>query len=106
MKIYVNTQHQIKALRINDTGLTLKEIEVSDDFMAGHSDVFIKSYCYQEFIGEDGEITGVSIYPYKDLAIMESVEEVNALQEKLKEDTENFMLDQEYRTSLLELQNL
>ena len=106
MKIYVNEQHQIKALRINDTGLDLKEIEVPDDFMLGHSDIFIKSYCYQEFIGEDGEITGVSIYPYKDLALMESLEEVNALQEKLKEYTENFMLDQEYRTSLLELQNL
>lgn len=106
MKIYVNEQHQIKAVHKNDTGMELKEIEVSDDFMQGHSDVFIKSYCYQEFIGEDGEITGVSIYPYKDLALMESLEEVNALQEKLKEDTENFMLDQEYRTSLLELQNL
>lgn len=106
MKIYVNEQHQIKALRINDTGLDLKEIEVPDDFMLGHSDIFIKSYCYREIIGDDGEITGVSIYPYKDLALMESLEEVNALQEKLKEDTENFMLDQEYRTSLLELQNL
>ncbi|MBS6559230.1 MAG: hypothetical protein KH355_03020 [Clostridiales bacterium] len=106
MKIYVNTQHQIKALRINDTGLALKEIEVPDDFMSGHSDVFIKSYCYQEFIREDGEITGVSIYPYKDLALIESLEEVNKLQEKLREDAENFMLDQEYRTSLLELQNL
>lgn len=104
MKIYVNELHQIKAVRVNNTGLELKEIEVLDDFMAGHSDVFIKSYCYQEFIGEDGEVTGVSIYPYKDLALMESLEEVNALQEKLKEDTENFMLDQEYRTSLLELQ--
>lgn len=106
MKIYVNELHQIKAVRVNNTGLKLKQIEVPDDFMTGHSDVFIKSYCYQEFIGEDGEITGVSIYPYKDLALMESLEEVNKLQEKLREDAENFMLDQEYRTSLLELQNL
>ncbi|MBS4931124.1 MAG: hypothetical protein KH020_07315 [Clostridiales bacterium] len=106
MKIYVNELHQIKAVRVNNTGLELKEIEVLDDFMAGHSDVFIKSYCYQEFIGEDGKITGVSIYPYKDLALMESLEEVNALQEKLREESENFMLDQEYRTSLLELQSL
>lgn len=106
MKIYVNELHQIKAVRVNNTGLELKEIEVPDDFMTGHSDVFIKSYCYQEFIGEDGQITGVSVYPYKNSALMESLEEVNTLQEKLKEDTENFMLDQEYRTSLLELQSL
>lgn len=106
MKIYVNSEHQIKALRENDTGLGLKEIEVPEDFMKGKSDVFIKSYCYEEVIGEDGEITGVSIYPYKDLGLMESLEEVNKLQEKLREDAENFMLDQEYRTSLLELQNL
>nr|DAG02156.1 MAG TPA: hypothetical protein [Siphoviridae sp. ctdd214] len=104
MKIYVNELYQIKAVRVNNTGLELKEIEVLDDFMAGHSDVFIKSYCYQEFIGENGEITGVSIYPYKDLALMESLEEVNSLQEKLREDTEKFMLEQEYRTSLVELQ--
>ena len=106
MKVYVNSEHQIKAVCVNNTGLELKEIEVPDDFMKGKSDVFIKSYCYEEFVGEDGEIIGVSIYPYKDLGLMESLEEVNALQEKLKEDTENFMLDQEYRTSLLELQNL
>ena len=106
MKIYVNNEHQIKALRTNDTGLALKEIEVPEDFMKGKSDVFIKSYCYEEFVGEDGEITGVSIYPYKDLALMESLEEVTKLQEQLREDAENFMLDQEYRTSLLELQNL
>ena len=106
MKIYVNELHQIKALRANNTGMNLKEIEVSDDFMQGQSDVFIKAYCYQEHIGDDGEITGVSIYPYKDLGLMESLEEVNALQEKLKEDTENFMLDKENGTSLLELQNL
>lgn len=104
MKIYINELHQIKAVRVNNTGLKLKEIEVPDDFMTGHSDVFIKSYCYQEFIGEDGQITGVSVYPYKDLALMESLEEVNALQEKLREDTEKFMLEQEYRTSLVELQ--
>jgi len=104
VKIYVNELYQIKAVRVNNTGLELKEIEVLDDFMAGHSDVFIKSYCYQEFIGENGEITGVSIYPYKDLALMESLEEVNSLQEKLREDTEKFMLEQEYRTSLVELQ--
>ena len=104
MKIYVNELHQIKAVRVNNTGLKLKQIEVPDDFMTGHSDVFIKSYCYQEFIGEDGQITGVSIYPYKDLALMESLEEVTKLQEQLREDAENFMLDQEYRTSLLELQ--
>lgn len=106
MKIFVNKLHQIKALRENDTGLGLKEIEVPEDFMKGKSDVFIKSYCYEEFVGDDGEITGVSIYPYKDLALMESLEEVNALQEKLREESENFMLDQEYRTSLLELQSL
>lgn len=104
MKIFVNELHQIKALRENDTELELKEVEVPDNFMEGYSDVFIKSYCYQELVGEDGEITGVSIYPYKDLALMESVEEVNALQEKLREDTEKFMLEQEYRTSLVELQ--
>lgn len=104
MKIYVNERHQIQAIRKNDTNLELKEIEVSDDFMQGYSDVFIKSYCYQEIIGEDGQVVGVSIYPYKDLALMESLEEVNKLQEQLRSDTENFMLDQEYRTSLVELQ--
>ena len=106
MKIFVNELHQIKALRENDTELELKEVEVPDNFMKGHSDVFMKSYCYQEFFGENGEVTGISVYPYKDLSIMESLEEVNKLQEKLREDAENFMLDQEYRTSLLELQNL
>lgn len=106
MKIYVNEQHQIKALRENDTKLELKEIEVLDNFMEGHSDVFIKSHCYRQYFNEGGEITEIAIYPYKDLSIMESLEEVNKLQDKLKEDTENFMLDQEYRTSLLELQNL
>ena len=104
MKIYVDEQHQIKAVHKNDTGMELKEIEVSDDFMQGQSDVFIKAYCYQEYTNEEGKVTGVSIYPYKDLALMESLEEVNKLQEKLREDAENFMLEQDYRISLVELQ--
>lgn len=106
MKIYVNNENQIKALRVNDTELDLKEIEVSDDFMKGYCDTYIKSFCYQEILNENGEVIGISVYPYKPLSVMESIQELDSLREKLRSDTESLALDQEFRISLIELKGV
>lgn len=104
MKIYINELHQIKAVYENNTGLELSEIEIPDNTFKGYCEIMIKAYCYQEHKNETGDIVGVSIYPYKDLSLMESLEEINSLQERKQAEMEQFMLEQEYRTSLVELQ--
>lgn len=104
MKIYVNELHQIKAVHKNNTVLELKEIEIPDNTFNGYCEIMIKAYCYQEHKNEIGEIIGTSIYPYKDLSLIESLEEINRLQEQKQAELEQFIIEQEYRTSLIELQ--
>lgn len=75
MKIYVNEQHQIKAIRSNDTGEALTEYEVPDDYFNGWCDTVIKGYCHQ--VNEDGS---VATYPYKDFDLLMAIQQEHDLQ--------------------------
>lgn len=75
MKIYVNDQHQIKAVRVNDTGEVLTEYEVPDDYFNGWCDTVIKGYCHQ--VNEDGS---VATYPYKDFELLMAIQQEHDLQ--------------------------
>lgn len=82
MKIYVNENHEICAVRVNDTGdETLKEYEVPDDYFNGWCDTVIKGYCYQ--VNEDGS---VATYPYKDFELLMAIQQL--YEEKEKQVTE------------------
>lgn len=82
MKIYVNENHEIKAVRVNDTGdETLKEYEVPDDYFNGWCDTVIKGYCHQ--VNEDGS---VATYPYKDFELLMAIQQL--YEEKEKQVTE------------------
>lgn len=106
MKIFVNSNHQIKALRINDSGDdTLTEIEVTDDFLQGHCDTVIKSFCHEIGTDENG-ITQVSTYPYKDFSMLECIQEQDDLRVNLKneqEEADGYNIDLDYRLSKMEL---
>lgn len=74
MKIYINNLHQIKAVNENTTGdNTLKEIEVEDNFLEGWCDTVKCAFCYHEWVDDDGHQC-LSVYPYKDFAVMESIQ--------------------------------
>lgn len=97
MKIYINEFNQIKAVRVNDTGMdTLSEIEVEDDFLSGYCDTVIKGFCYEVVVNDDGTKT-ISVYPYKDLALLESLQE---------QYEENLILQEELTNTQLALAEL
>lgn len=103
MKIYVNEQNQIKALRVNNTGdATLTEIDVDDNFMSNYCDSVIKSFCYDRSVDSLGHET-VSVYPYKDFSILETIQEQDNLREKLRAYSEDMALDNDFRLTLLEI---
>lgn len=82
MKIYINEFYQIKAIGVNNTGNDiLTEIEVEEDFLPGYCDTVKKGFCYEESVDENGTKC-VSVYPYKDFAMLESIQEQNDLREK------------------------
>lgn len=103
MKIYVNNLHQIKAIRENTTGNeNLKEYEVDDDFLRGFCDTVICSFCYHKWQDEQGNDV-LSVYPYKDFSLLESIQEQNDIREKQLTQTIENQLDTDFRLSMLEL---
>lgn len=103
MKIYVNSGHQIKAVRVNDTGdSTLTEIIVEDNFLEGFCDSVIKSFCYQVWKDGDGN-QQVSTYPYKDFSVLETIQEEHVLQELQAVELMEATIENDYRLSMMEL---
>lgn len=103
MKIYINEQHQIKAIRFNDTGdETLTEAEVEDDFLSGFCDTVIKAFCYHQWADENGN-ERLSVYPYKDLELLMSIQAEHDAQETQTEELLQSTLDNDYRLSVMEL---
>lgn len=106
MKIYVNSQHEIKALRINDTGNNaLTEIDVPDDFLQGYCDTVIKSFCHKICTDEGGHIQE-STYPYKDFSMLECIQEQDNLRVNLENEHESineYNIELDYQLSLIKL---
>lgn len=103
MKIFINDSDQIKAVRTNDTGdETLTEIEVEDSFLQGYCDTVMKAFCYHRFHDDKGG-SGVSVYPYKDFSLLESIQEQDNLREKLSENTRDLLIDSDFRLSMMEI---
>lgn len=103
MKIYINNQHQIKAVRVNDTGDdTLTEIEVEDDFLSGYCDTMKKAFCYHKWKDKNGNEL-LSVYPYKDFSVMESIQQEHEAQERQAAQLLEAALDNDYRLSMMEL---
>lgn len=84
MKIYTDSENRIIALRNRPEGEEyLKEIEIDtespDSFFFGKCDQFFLGYKYgEEVTGEDGNgdpITGLVIAPYKDHALLSTIQE-------------------------------
>lgn len=103
MKIYINSEHQIKAVKHNDTGdYTLTEIEVEDDFLAGYCDTLLKAFCYHKWKDENGNEM-LSVYPYKDFSVMESIQQEHEVQERQTAGLLESAIDNDYRLSMIEL---
>ena len=104
MKIYINELHQIKAVGTNNTGdKTLKEVE--DDFLQGYCDTVKCAFCYHEWTDEEGRQC-LSVYPYKDWAVMESIQQEYDLREaQMNAAIENW-LDTDLRVTMLEIGSL
>lgn len=103
MKIYINNLHQIKAVRENLTGDdTLQEIEVPDDFLQGFCDTVMCSFCYHMWQDEDGNDV-LSVYPYKDFSLLESIQEQNDIRENQLNETVRNALDMDLRVTMLEM---
>lgn len=106
MKIYINNLHQIKAIGVNNTGdETLTEKEVEDDFLSGYCDTVKCAFCYHEWTDEEG-CKYLSIYPYKDWAVMESIQQEYALREAQMNDAIENRLDTDLRVTMLEIGSL
>ena len=89
MKIYINDLHQIVGLRVRpdwDTENELKEREVEDTFLLGYCDAVIKSFCYHEWEDDEGNKL-LSVYPYKDFALLESIQEEHDALEQFREES-------------------
>ena len=108
MKIYVNSLHQIMGIRKRpewDTESTLKEIKVEDDFLQGYCDTVKCAFCYHEWTDEEGRRC-LSVYPYKDWAVMESIQQEYDLREaQMNAAIENW-LDTDLRVTMLEIGSL
>lgn len=102
MKIYINEHHEIKAVRVNDTGFELTEIEVEDDFLQGFCNSVIKAFKYHKWTDEYGN-EFLSVYPYKDFAVMESIQQEHDAQEAQAEELTQSIIDNDYRLSVMEL---
>lgn len=74
MKIYINSQKQIRAVQSNGNDTSLTEITVDDDFLEGLSDAVKCGYCYDAGTDENGN-PYVAVYPYKDLAMLEAIQQ-------------------------------
>ena len=68
MKIYINLNHEIKAIN-STTDDTLQEIEVDRELVFGSmSDFMILNYCYKT------SDNGYSVYPAKDYSMLEMLD--------------------------------
>ena len=90
MKIYINSNYEIKAINSTDD-LTLTEIEVDRELVFGNmSDFMILNYCYKP------SDNGYSVYPAKDYSMLELLD--NQLVNKisiLEGENEKLKLEQE-----------
>ena len=69
MKIYINSNHEIKAIN-QSVDTSLQEIEIDRDLVFGDkSDFMILNYCYQPTDG------GYSVYPSLDYSTLELLDE-------------------------------
>ena len=105
MKIYINEAHQIVGLRERpdwDTENTLKEQEVPDNFLAPYCDTLIKSFCYHEWVGDDGQKC-LSVYPYKDFSLLESIQEQNDIRERQLNEAIRNSVEMDLRVTMLEM---
>lgn len=103
MKIYINEQHQIKAIRFNDTGdNALTEMEVDDGFLQGFCDSVIKAFCYHKWKDENNNEL-LSVYPYKDFELLMSIQAEHDTQEAQVEELTQSIIDNDYRLSMMEL---
>lgn len=99
MKIYVNEFQQIKAVGVNDTGIdTLEEIEVPDDFLSEYCNTVIKAFCYERMEGG-----GISVYPYKDYSMLECIQDMDNLRERLRTATLDMFVSDDFRITAMEL---
>ena len=87
MKIYINENHEIKAINSTDNEL-LEEIEVNrNDVFGDKSDFMILNYCYKQ------DENGYSIYPASDYS-------------KLVEEDYKIKIDEtQKKVSILEAEN-
>lgn len=90
MKIYINSNYEIKAINSTDD-LTLTEIEIDrEDVFGNMSDFMILNYCYKP------SDNGYSVYPAKDYSMLELLDSqlvnkisiLEAENEKLKVEQE------------------
>lgn len=109
MKIYINDQHQIKAIGANDTGEVLEEIEVEDSFLHQFCDIAKKGFCYHRWIQEDGSEC-LSVYPYKDVTMLLTIQEQYEADQRefslLRKDDDSiaeYQIELDYRLSCQEL---
>lgn len=109
VKIYINDQHQIKAIGANDTGDVLEEIEVEDSFLSRFCDTAKKGFCYHRWTQDDGSEC-LSVYPYKNITMLMTIQEqYEADQQEFaqlrQEDNSitEYQMDLDYRLSMTEL---
>lgn len=105
MKIYINECHQIVGLRTrpeDDTENILKEVEVADDFLKPYCDTLIKSFCYHEWEDDEGN-KFLSVYPYKDYSLLESIQEQNDIREVQRLELLKSDVDMDFRISSMEI---
>lgn len=89
MKIYINSNYEIKAINSTDDN-TLTEIEIDRAEIFGNkSDFMILNYCYKpsEF--------GYSIYPAKDYSILELLDNTENKISILEGENEKLKIEQE-----------
>ena len=82
MKIYINSNYEIKAIN-STTDETLKEIEIDRELVFGTmSDFMILNYCYKQYDN------GYSIYPSKDYSTLELLDNTENKISILEEENE------------------
>lgn len=95
MKIYINSNYEIKAINTNND-ITLHELEIDRDSVFGDlSDYMILNYCYKP-----REI-GYSIYPSKDYSMLELLDKQESKISILQEENEKLKESQVEQDTLI-----
>ena len=80
MKIYINSNYEIKAIdTTEDSALTEMEIDREDVF-GNKSDFMILNYCYKP------SDNGYSVYPARDYSMLQLLDETLSINSSLKEE--------------------